>query len=128
VLASRYTWLEDGIIDPSIPGPWIAAAEPGPTKAEDVHRHIGWHPKQCRERSTRAAGGGVCPERVARKPHVLRTTAEDGTAAGPGGLARGARAGHGQRTADFLGPVCGDDHPYISRSVSHRQVVLINGA
>jgi alkylation response protein AidB-like acyl-CoA dehydrogenase len=41
VLASRYTWLEDGIIDPSIPGPWIAAAEPGPTKAEDVHRHIG---------------------------------------------------------------------------------------
>jgi hypothetical protein len=41
VLASRYTWLEDGIIDPSIPGPWIAAAEPGPAKAEDVHRHIG---------------------------------------------------------------------------------------
>src|SRR5437762_9402909 len=41
VLASRYTWLEDGIIDPSIPGPWIAAPEPGPTKAEDVHRHIG---------------------------------------------------------------------------------------
>ena len=41
VLASRYTWLEDGIIDPSIPGPWIAAAEPGPSKAEDVHRHIG---------------------------------------------------------------------------------------
>jgi hypothetical protein len=41
VLASRYTWLEEGIIDPSIPGPWIAAAEPGPTKAEDVHRHIG---------------------------------------------------------------------------------------
>ena len=41
VLASRYTWLEEGIVDPSIPGPWIAAAEPGPTKAEDVHRHIG---------------------------------------------------------------------------------------
>ena len=41
VLASRYTWLEEGIIDPSIPGPWIAAAEPGPTKTEDVHRHIG---------------------------------------------------------------------------------------
>jgi hypothetical protein len=41
VLASRYTWLEDGIIDPSIPGPWIAAAEPGPAKAADVHRHIG---------------------------------------------------------------------------------------
>jgi hypothetical protein len=41
LLASRYTWLEDGIIDPSIPGPWIAAADPGPAKAEDVHRHIG---------------------------------------------------------------------------------------
>jgi len=41
VLADRYVWLEDGIIDPSIPGPLIAAAEPGPSKAEDVHRHIG---------------------------------------------------------------------------------------
>ena len=41
VLAGRYTWLEEGIIDPSIPGPWIAAAEPGPSKAENVHRHIG---------------------------------------------------------------------------------------
>jgi alkylation response protein AidB-like acyl-CoA dehydrogenase len=41
VLAGRYTWLEDGIIDPSMPGPWIAAAEAGPSKAENVHRHIG---------------------------------------------------------------------------------------
>ena len=41
VLAGRYTFLEEGIIDPSIPGPWIAAAEPGPSKATDVHRHIG---------------------------------------------------------------------------------------
>jgi alkylation response protein AidB-like acyl-CoA dehydrogenase len=41
VLKDRYIWLEDGIIDPSIPGPWIAAAEPGPSKATDVHRHIG---------------------------------------------------------------------------------------
>jgi alkylation response protein AidB-like acyl-CoA dehydrogenase len=40
VLAGRYTWLEQGIIDPSIPGPWIAQAEPGPSKADDVHRHI----------------------------------------------------------------------------------------
>jgi alkylation response protein AidB-like acyl-CoA dehydrogenase len=41
VLTGRYTWLEQGIIDPSIPGPWIASAEPGPSKAENVHRHVG---------------------------------------------------------------------------------------
>jgi hypothetical protein len=44
VLADRYTWLEEGIIDPSIPGPWIAPAEQGPSKAENVHRHIGASP------------------------------------------------------------------------------------
>jgi alkylation response protein AidB-like acyl-CoA dehydrogenase len=41
VLAGRYTWLEDGIIDPSIPGPWIVPVEPGPSTSDDVHRHIG---------------------------------------------------------------------------------------
>jgi hypothetical protein len=41
VMSGRYTWLEDGIIDPSIPGPWIAASEPGPAKVPNVHRHIG---------------------------------------------------------------------------------------
>jgi alkylation response protein AidB-like acyl-CoA dehydrogenase len=41
VLAGRYAWLEAGIVDPSIPGPWIAAADPGPSKVENVHRHIG---------------------------------------------------------------------------------------
>jgi len=41
VLAGRYTWLEEGIIDPSIPGPWIADADPGPSNAANVHRHIG---------------------------------------------------------------------------------------
>jgi alkylation response protein AidB-like acyl-CoA dehydrogenase len=41
VLAGRYRWLEEGIVDPSIPGPWIAETEPGPSAAEDVHRHIG---------------------------------------------------------------------------------------
>ena len=40
VLTGRYSWLEDGIIDPSIPGPWIAPAEPGPSKTGNVHRHI----------------------------------------------------------------------------------------
>ena len=40
VLAGRYSWLEDGIIDPSVPGPWIAPAEPGPSRTEDVRRHI----------------------------------------------------------------------------------------
>ena len=44
VLKGRYTWLEEGIIDPSIPGPWIAASEPGPSKEDDVHRHIGSAP------------------------------------------------------------------------------------
>lgn len=39
VLDGRYTWLEDGIIDPSIDGPWIAQ-EVGEV-TEDVHRVIG---------------------------------------------------------------------------------------
>ncbi len=40
VMSDRYTWLEEGIIDPSIPGPWVSAAEPGPSKRDDVHRHV----------------------------------------------------------------------------------------
>lgn len=39
VLDGRYTWLEDGIIDPSIDGPWIA--QDGGEVTEDVHRVIG---------------------------------------------------------------------------------------
>ncbi|WP_166908322.1 acyl-CoA dehydrogenase family protein [Mycobacterium sp. DL440] len=38
VLGSRYTWLEAGIIDPSIEGPWIA--QEGGDVTEDVHRVI----------------------------------------------------------------------------------------
>ncbi len=41
ILAGRYTWLENGIIDPSTPGPWVAAAEPGASKHDNVHRHAG---------------------------------------------------------------------------------------
>jgi alkylation response protein AidB-like acyl-CoA dehydrogenase len=41
VMSGRYTWLEQGIIDPSIPGPWVAEAVAGPSKQENVHRHIG---------------------------------------------------------------------------------------
>ena len=41
VMNSRYTWLEDGIIDPSGDGPWIAEASPGPSRTKDVRRRIG---------------------------------------------------------------------------------------
>jgi alkylation response protein AidB-like acyl-CoA dehydrogenase len=41
VLGDRYTWLEDGIIDPSIPGLWVAEANDGPSKVDNMHRHIG---------------------------------------------------------------------------------------
>ncbi|MEU9833622.1 acyl-CoA dehydrogenase family protein [Streptosporangium sp. NPDC048047] len=40
VLEDRYTFLEEGILDPSIEGPWIASAEPGPSSAENLHRPI----------------------------------------------------------------------------------------
>jgi alkylation response protein AidB-like acyl-CoA dehydrogenase len=40
VLGGAYTWLEDGIVDPSDDGPWIADATPGPTEKPNVHRPI----------------------------------------------------------------------------------------
>jgi hypothetical protein len=40
VLDDRYTWLEEGVVDASTPGPWIAEAEPGPSKRENVHRIV----------------------------------------------------------------------------------------
>jgi alkylation response protein AidB-like acyl-CoA dehydrogenase len=40
VLAGEFGWLEDGVLDPSLPGAWIAAAEPGPSKAENQHRKV----------------------------------------------------------------------------------------
>jgi hypothetical protein len=41
VLSGSYTWLEDGVLDPSIPGPLIAHVESGPSETENVHRTIG---------------------------------------------------------------------------------------
>ena len=41
ILGGEFTWLEEGVLDPSIPGPWIAAADHGPTERADVHRPIG---------------------------------------------------------------------------------------
>jgi Acyl-CoA dehydrogenases len=38
VLEGTYHWLEDGVLDPSLPGPWIAAADTGPSETENVHR------------------------------------------------------------------------------------------
>ncbi|MEE1756890.1 acyl-CoA dehydrogenase family protein [Streptomyces sp. SP18CS02] len=40
VLAGRYTWLEEGVLDASGDGPWIADATPGPSTRENVHRPI----------------------------------------------------------------------------------------
>ncbi|WP_255955740.1 acyl-CoA dehydrogenase family protein [Streptomyces odontomachi] len=41
VLNGAYTWLEEGVLDPSGEGPWIADATPGPSGKENVHRRIG---------------------------------------------------------------------------------------
>ena len=41
VTQGRYTWLEEGVIDPSVEGPWIADTTPGPSAKEDVHRKVG---------------------------------------------------------------------------------------
>ncbi|MGV9779123.1 acyl-CoA dehydrogenase family protein [Streptosporangium sp. NPDC003464] len=41
LLKGRYTFLEEGILDASIDGPWIAAATPGASTSENVHRSIG---------------------------------------------------------------------------------------
>ena len=40
VINGRYTWLEQGILDPSGEGPWIADSTPGPSQRENVHRPI----------------------------------------------------------------------------------------
>lgn len=40
VLSGTYEWLEQGVVDPSGDGPWIADATPGPSRRENVHRPI----------------------------------------------------------------------------------------
>ncbi|MGW7255793.1 acyl-CoA dehydrogenase family protein [Streptomyces sp. NPDC054834] len=40
VLGGAYEWLEQGIVDPSGDGPWIAEATPGPSRRENVHRPV----------------------------------------------------------------------------------------
>ncbi|WP_199552712.1 acyl-CoA dehydrogenase family protein [Streptomyces sp. N35] len=40
VLSGTYGWLEEGIVDLSGDGPWIADATPGPSKLDNVHRPI----------------------------------------------------------------------------------------
>lgn len=40
VLSGTYTWLEEGILDPSGDGPWIADATPGPSTHDNVHRPL----------------------------------------------------------------------------------------
>jgi alkylation response protein AidB-like acyl-CoA dehydrogenase len=40
VLDGSVGWLEEGIIDPSREGPWIADASPGPSTMDNVHRPI----------------------------------------------------------------------------------------
>lgn len=40
VLGGAYEWLEQGIIDPSDDGPWIAEPPPGPSERRNLHRPI----------------------------------------------------------------------------------------
>ncbi|MDE3720730.1 acyl-CoA dehydrogenase family protein [Nocardiopsis sp. N85] len=41
VLDDAYPWLEEGVLDPSLPGPLIAPADPGPSTEENLHRRMG---------------------------------------------------------------------------------------
>jgi hypothetical protein len=40
VLADRYTWMEDGVLDPSIEGSWIAQHGNTDGERKTVHRPI----------------------------------------------------------------------------------------
>ncbi|MGW0774949.1 acyl-CoA dehydrogenase family protein [Streptomyces sp. NPDC002835] len=40
VLDARFTWLEEGVIDPSVDGPWIATPKPGPATGPNLRRTV----------------------------------------------------------------------------------------
>lgn len=40
VLDGRYSWLEEGVLDASSDGPWIAESTPGPSQHENVRRTV----------------------------------------------------------------------------------------
>ena len=40
ILEDRYTWLEEGVVDPSIDGPWIAEPAPGPSVLPNLRRGV----------------------------------------------------------------------------------------
>ncbi|WP_150236960.1 acyl-CoA dehydrogenase family protein [Nocardiopsis quinghaiensis] len=41
LMDDAYTWLEEGVVDPSLPGPLISPSVPGPSKEENQHRRMG---------------------------------------------------------------------------------------
>ncbi|MET8977499.1 acyl-CoA dehydrogenase family protein [Streptomyces sp. NPDC004539] len=41
VLEGAHGWLEDGVVDPSTDGPWIAVPEPGPARTASLRRVVG---------------------------------------------------------------------------------------
>jgi hypothetical protein len=41
VLDAQHTWLEEGVVDPSIDGPLIAHPPPGASTESDVRRRLG---------------------------------------------------------------------------------------
>ncbi|MBP2476752.1 alkylation response protein AidB-like acyl-CoA dehydrogenase [Crossiella equi] len=41
VLAGEHAWVEEGVLDPSLPGAWLADSAPGASAKEDVHRRPG---------------------------------------------------------------------------------------